>query len=145
VPADPPPSAVAALAASATTVGMPAAEAIIAASTLVAIPPMPWAFWLSWVPWPALRPRPSLIPSRSARSLTSVIRCASPRRGSPSYRPSTSESRMSAPARVTCATSAASRSLSPNLISSVATVSFSLTTGSTPSSSSRSRVRWALR
>ena len=50
MPAGPPPSAVAALAASATTVGMPAAEAIIAASTLVAIPPMPWAFRLSWLP-----------------------------------------------------------------------------------------------
>jgi len=35
--------------------------------------------------------------------------------------------------------------LSPNLISSVATVSFSFTTGSTPNSSSRFRVRWALR
>ena len=45
--------------------------------------------------------------------------------------PSTSDSRMSAPARVTCATKAASRSLSPNLISSVATVSFSLTCGCT--------------
>ena len=36
-----------------------------------------------------------------------------------------------------CATSAASRSLSPKRISSVATVSFSLTTGTTPSASSR--------
>jgi hypothetical protein len=41
VPAGPPLSAAAALAASATTVGMPAADAIIAASTLVAMPPMP--------------------------------------------------------------------------------------------------------
>ena len=40
---------------------------------------------------------------------------------------------------------AASRSLSPKRISVVATVSFSLTTGSTPSSSSLANVWWALR
>jgi len=43
------------------------------------------------------------------------------------------------------AESAASRSLSPNRISCVATVSFSLTIGITPSASSRSSVRSALR
>ena len=43
------------------------------------------------------------------------------------------------------ATSAARRSLSPNRISVVATVSFSLTMGSTPSSSSLAKVWWALR
>jgi hypothetical protein len=43
------------------------------------------------------------------------------------------------------ATSAASESLSPTLISSIATVSFSFTTGMTPSSSSRWNVRRALR
>ena len=42
------------------------------------------------------------------------------------------------------ATSAASRSLSPNVISSVATVSFSFTTGIAPADRSRSNVRWAL-
>ena len=47
--------------------------------------------------------------------------------------PSTSDSRTSRSARTRWATSAASRSLSPNRISSVATVSFSLTTGTTPS------------
>ena len=48
-------------------------------------------------------------------------------------------------ARTRWVTSAASRSLSPNRISSVATVSFSLTTGTTPISSSRYSVRCALR
>ena len=43
------------------------------------------------------------------------------------------------------ATSAASRSLSPKRISDVATVSFSFTIGTTPSSSSLAKVWWALR
>ena len=42
-------------------------------------------------------------------------------------------------------TSAASVSLSPNLISSTVTVSFSLTTGTTPSSTRRSRASRACR
>ena len=55
------------------------------------------------------------------------------RRGSAVSRPgvSVSKTRSSAPTR--CATSAASRSLSPKRISSSATASFSLTTGTTPS------------
>ena len=60
--------------------------------------------------------------------------------GSASYSPSTSESSTSRSAWTRCATSAASRSLSPNRISVVATVSFSLTIGSTPSSSSLAKV-----
>ena len=70
---------------------------------------------------------------------------APPFRGSPSYSPSTSDSSTSASAPTRCATSAASRSLSPNRISAVATVSFSLTIGTAPSARRRSRVRWALR
>ena len=75
------------------------------------------------------------------RRSTSGSSRAPGRRGSPSYRPSTSDSRTSASARTRWATSAASRSLSPNRISSVATASFSFTTGTTPSCSSRSSVR----
>ena len=126
-------------AALATTVGIPASVAIMAASTLVAIPPVPTA---TVPPAPA---RPRVTPARSARLRTSVIRRAPGWRGSVSYSASTSDSRISAPARTTCATSAASRSLSPNRISSVATVSFSFTMGRIPSSSSRLRVRWAFR
>ena len=48
---------------------------------------------------PGLDARPSRTPSRSAWPRTSAIRWAAPRRGSPSYRPSTSESRISALAR----------------------------------------------
>ena len=55
---------------------------------------------------------------------------------------SESSTRASAPTR--CATSAESRSLSPNRISLVATVSFSLTIATACSARSRSRVRWAL-
>ena len=66
-------------------------------------------------------------------------------RGSPVYSASTSDSRISAPAPTRWATSAASRSLSPNRISAVATVSFSLTTGTTPNDSSLPNVRWAFR
>ena len=67
------------------------------------------------------------------------------RRGSSVSRPavSVSSTRRSAPTR--WATSAASRSLSPKRISSSATASFSLTTGTTPSSSSRARVWRACR
>jgi hypothetical protein len=49
------------------------------------------------------------------------------------------------PRDLATAQAAASRSLSPKRISSVATVSFSLTIGSTPRASSRSIVCWALR
>ena len=56
---------------------------------------------------------------------------------------SVSSTRMSAPS--SCATSAAMRSLSPKRISSSATASFSLTIGTTPSSSSRSSVDRAWR
>ena len=55
-----------------------------------------------------------------------------------------SESNTNASAPTRCATSAESRSLSPNRISLVATVSFSLTIATACSARSRSRVRWAL-
>ena len=55
-----------------------------------------------------------------------------------------SESNTKASAPTRCATSAESRSLSPNRISLVATVSFSFTIATACSTRSRSRVRWAL-
>ncbi|CFB85131.1 Uncharacterised protein [Mycobacterium tuberculosis] len=55
---------------------------------------------------------------------------------------SDSSTKASAPTR--CATSADSRSLSPNRISLVATVSFSLTIATACNARSRSSVRWAL-
>ena len=56
-----------------------------------------------------------------------------------------SESSTSVSALIISATRAASRSLSPKRISAVATVSFSLITGTAPSSSSVSSVARALR
>ncbi|CAG6932117.1 hypothetical protein PICSAR104_04188 [Mycobacterium avium subsp. paratuberculosis] len=55
-----------------------------------------------------------------------------------------SDSKTSASAPTRWATSAESRSLSPNRISLVATVSFSLTIATACRARSRSRVRWAL-
>ena len=67
--------------------------------------------------------------SRPAPPTTDGTRLLPARPGGPSYRASTSVSRTSPSAWTRWATSAASRSLSPNRISSVATVSFSLTIG----------------
>ena len=61
------------------------------------------------------------------------------------YRPSTSVSNTSASARTRFATSAESRSLSPKRISLLASESFSLTIGTTPSSSRRFSVRCTFR
>ena len=55
-----------------------------------------------------------------------------------------SESRINASALTRWATSAESLSLSPNRISLVATVSFSLTIATACSARNRSSVRWAL-
>ncbi len=115
---------------------MPAPVAIRAASTLVTMPP---------VPTPALPALPTSTPARSSGPRTRSSRLEPGFDGSPSYRPSTSDSSTSRSARTRCATSAASRSLSPNRISAVATVSFSLTIGIAPIVSSCSRVRNALR
>ncbi len=64
--------------------------------------------------------------------------------GSAVYSPSMSDSRISRSALTVVATTALSVSLSPMTISSVVTVSFSLMTGSAPSSSSRNSVFWML-
>ena len=65
-----------------------------------------------------------------------MCRAAGSPRGSAVYRPSMSESKISWSACIISATRAASRSLSPNRISAVATESFSLITGIHPSPSS---------
>ena len=99
-------------------------------------------------PWSACRrcraPAAPVLPMRtsprSSTDLTSEISELPGSLGSASYRPSTSLSRTSRSACTRWATSAASRSLSPNRISLVATVSFSLTIGSTPYSSSLAKV-----
>ena len=74
---------------------------------------------------PQASPRPGRR-GRARRRSAAPGRCAGRRRRGRRRR----RAGRSASARATCATSAASRSLSPNRISSVATVSFSLTTGS---------------
>ena len=56
-----------------------------------------------------------------------------------------SDSSTSMSALVICATRAARRSLSPNRISAVATVSFSLTIGTAPSASSCAKVARAFK
>ena len=122
----------AALSAEVSTTGMPAPVAIRAASTFVCMPP---------VPTPADPVPPIRTSSRSSSEVTSESSVVPAASGWPSYRPSTSESRSSRSACTRWATSAASRSLSPKRISAVATVSFSLTIGSTPSSSSLAKVR----
>ena len=65
--------------------------------------------------------------------------------GSDVYRPSMSDSRINASALIMAATRAASRSLSPKRISSVATLSFSLIRGTAPMPSNVVRVLRALR
>ena len=65
--------------------------------------------------------------------------------GSAVNNPSTSLSRTQASASIICATRPASRSLSPKRISSVATVSFSLITGTTRRRNSVAMVERALR
>ncbi len=111
VPVSPPARASAACTAEVSAAGMPAAAAIRAASTLVTMPP---------VPTPALPAVPMSTCARSPGARTSTIREVPGLLGSPSYTPSTSESRTSRSARTRWATSAASRSLSPKRISSVA-------------------------
>ncbi len=131
VPTSAPPSAADAWSAAVSTTGMPAPVAIRAASTLVTMPP---------VPTPAAPGDPMVTASRSAAERTSGSSRAPGRLGGPSYRPSTSESSTSRSACTRCATRAARRSLSPKRISEVATVSFSLTIGRTPSSRSLAKV-----
>ena len=115
-------------AASAITASTPDHTAILAAASFEPMPPLPTA-----------EPGPPAIRSSSwSISTTSSMRePASVRRGSSVSSPAVSVRRTRTSALTRWATSAASRSLSPNRISSSATASFSLTTGTTPSSSRR--------
>ena len=72
---------------------------------------------------------------------SSIKRAAGSLRGSAEYRPGWSVRITSASASSRLATSAPSVSLSPNLISSLTTVSFSLITGTTPSAEQRQQRR----
>ena len=114
-------------------IAMPAWVTFRAAASLVAMPPVP-----------RLLPLPPAISIRlSVISSTRGIRRASGfSRGLPVYRPSISLTSTSASASTRRATVADRLSLSPKRISSTATVSFSLTMGTTPSSSSRWKVLW---
>ena len=116
--------------------GVPDSAAISAAATLLRMPPEPKAEVRSPIAMPSRRPK---------SSTTSISSAPGSRRGSPRCRPSTSESRTSSRASSRIATCAARKSLSPKVISSVAVVSFSLTTGTTPHSISRRRVCRAFR
>ena len=104
------------------TAGTPAAAASSAAAILLSIPPLPVAL-----------ERPIAAPRAAAPSEMSVAR-SSP--GACVRTPSTLVSRTSSRARRSTATWAASASLSPNAISSVAVASFSFTTGTAPSANS---------
>ena len=113
------------------TVFTPDQEAIRAAVSLEAMPPLPRC-----VPAP-----PTRSSSRESISVISDMSEASASvRGSAVSTPSVSVSSTSRSAWTRLATKAAIRSLSPQRISSSAMASFSLTTGTTPSSSSLFRV-----
>ncbi|MNT49266.1 hypothetical protein D3C72_1861070 [compost metagenome] len=84
--------------------------------------------------------------SAGSPALASCTNCAdASRRGSAVYRPFWSVRMISASASTRFATRAPRVSLSPNLISSLTTVSFSLITGTTPRRKSVSRVERAFR
>ena len=118
------------------TLGIPASLAISAAATLLRIPPEPKA---------EVRSPISISPSSEKSSTSSTGAASGSALGSALWRPSTLESRTSSRASSRIATWAARKSLSPKLISSVAVVSFSLTTGTTPHSISRRSVCRAFR
>jgi hypothetical protein len=118
------------------TVEAPDRAARFAASTLVSMPPR-----ASALPTP-----PAMASSAGSPARPSLSNVASGfLRGSAVYNPDWSVSRTSTSASIRFATSAPSVSLSPTRISSVVTVSFSFTTGITPSASSVRRVVRALR
>ena len=110
--------------------------AMRAASSFVIMPPEPSSDW----GLPAIATISGVI----ARTV-GISSAASLPRGSAVYRPSMSVSSTQVSADIICATRAASRSLSPKRISSVATVSFSLMTGITPSWTSACMVLRAFR
>ena len=118
------------------TVLAPLPAARLAARILVSIPPRPM-----------LVPAPPAMASSAgspARASCTNWACGS-RRGSAVYKPFWSVRITSASASTRFATNAPRVSLSPNLISSLTTVSFSLITGTTPKPSSVSSVLRAFR
>ncbi|CFP61867.1 Uncharacterised protein [Bordetella pertussis] len=118
------------------TVWAPLWAARLAARILVSMPPVP-------TPLPA----PPAMASRAASPACACAtkRAAGSRRGSASYRPRWSVRMMSASASIRLVTRAPRVSLSPKRISSVTTVSFSLTMGTTPRRSRANRVERAFR
>ena len=118
--------------AAAMTARTPDHEAIRAAASFDAMPPLPRA-----EPVP-----PAIDAERSGRrpATSSISEASASRRGSAVNRPGVSVSSTSRSAPTRWATSAARRSLSPKRISSSAMASFSLTTGTQPSSSRRASV-----
>ena len=118
------------------TAGIPASLAISAAATLLRMPPEPKAEVRS----------PIASAARAEKSVTAGISSAAgSSAGSALSRPSMLVSRTSSRASSSSATWAARKSLSPKLISSVAVVSFSLITGTTPQATRRRRVCRAFR
>jgi hypothetical protein len=119
------------------TVAAPPRAAARAASSLVVMPPRPKALADPWADCTICGVIASTTPTRGGRGR--------PGRGGSVYSPSTSVRITSRSAATRFTTVAERLSLSPKRISSVATVSFSLTMGTTPSSSSLSNVCRALR
>ena len=116
------------------TTSVPAAAASAALPNLLAIPPVEYA-----LPFPFACP--------SSRSVTAGRTPTRRRRPPPASarNPFTVVSSTSACAPASIAVRDASASLSPNLISSVATTSFSFTMGTTPFSSSFPKLRSAFK
>ena len=120
-----------AISARAMTARTPDQEAIRAAESFDAIPPLPR--------FDPDSPASTLI--KGSPSYTSVMRVAELSvRGLDVYKPSISVNKIRTSAFSRCDSSAEIWSLSPKRISSLAIASFSLTTGTQPSSISRSRV-----
>ena len=114
---------------------MPEAQAMVAAWSLVVMPPVP-----------TKEPRPeTLTPARSAEERTWRMGVAPGVPGRAVHRPSTSVSSTRTSAVTRWATRAARRSLSPRLNSLVATASFSLMMGTAPSESRESKVARTVR
>ena len=117
------------------TIWQPAERAILAASIFVIIPPEP----TPEMGFPAMASTSGVI------SLSSAMNVAPFWFGGAEYRPSISDSRTNTSADIIEATRAPKRSLSPKRISDVATVSFSLITGTAPCASSVESVARAFR
>ena len=115
---------------------MPAAVAMSAATTFERMPPEPW------VEVDCVIASSSSAAKSSTRSTSDAL---GSRRGSAVCSPSELVRITRRPAPTRIATWAARKSLSPKVISSVAVVSFSLTTGTAPHSSSLPSVWRALR